>query len=166
MYICSNSHGSFHVSTHHLESYSKTRIALGLFWEVMYELAINHANYTPFVNDLRALCRASISGTYKYQYTTFTLAPLLLHRRNSANLLQGFMVFLPWRRPQDSNLQALSGQLLSRQLPHHPDRRHILWCYINMQPPFDCPSIAFIICSAIIISFLCSSELGSSAFLI
>ena len=30
-----------------------------------------------------------------------------------------------WRRPQDSNLQALSGQLLSRQLPHHPDRRHI-----------------------------------------
>ena len=31
-----------------------------------------------------------------------------------------------WRRPQDSNLQALSGQLLSRQLPHHPDRRHIL----------------------------------------
>lgn len=94
-----------------------------------------------------------------------------------------------WRRPQDSNLQALSGQLLSRQLPHHPDRRHIsvlggittlavtgtsppvrnvdrrprIFNYINIQPPFGCPSMAFIICSAIFISFLYSSEVGSFA---
>ena len=33
--------------------------------------------------------------------------------------------FFNWRRTQDSNLQALSDQLFSRQPPHHPDMRHL-----------------------------------------
>ena len=33
--------------------------------------------------------------------------------------------YLTPRRAQDSNLQACYSQLFSRQLPHHPDTRHI-----------------------------------------
>ena len=34
---------------------------------------------------------------------------------------------LKWRCTQDSNLQAVTGQTLSRRLPHHPDMQRI-WC--------------------------------------
>ena len=34
------------------------------------------------------------------------------------------------RRTQDLNLQASKGQLFSRQLPHHPDIRHVFLLYI------------------------------------
>ena len=32
-----------------------------------------------------------------------------------------------WRRPQDSNLQGSYAQQFSRLLPHHPDRRRIVY---------------------------------------
>lgn len=47
-----------------------------------------------------------------------------------------------WRRTQDSNPQVVSDQLFSRQLPHHPDIRHILVRPTGFEPVLakaNCP---------------------------
>lgn len=42
---------------------------------------------------------------------------------NNVSLIFSSLLF-KWRRAQDSNLQTVSSQTLSRRLPHHPDTRH------------------------------------------
>lgn len=44
-----------------------------------------------------------------------------------------------WRRAQDSNLQTVSGQMLSRHLPHLPDTRRI-W---SLQTELNRPPSAY-----------------------
>ena len=47
-----------------------------------------------------------------------------------------------WRRAQDSNLQACYSQLISSQLPHHPDTRHI---WLDYEPAASRPQTTFLI---------------------
>ena len=56
---------------------------------------------------------------------------LQMSHRVTSRLERPLSYNVPWRRTQDSNLQGVSAQLLSRQRPHHSDTRHIQRLYLS-----------------------------------